>query len=113
VCERVDELLGERFIVCEPVLMEVLAGARDEAHLRDLRGLLARGTLLSTRSTDFEEAAALYRACRRRGGTVRRVLDCLIAAIAVRASVPVLHNDSDFVTLAQHTALVTEAPAPS
>jgi len=48
VCQRVDELLAEGFVVCEPVRMEVLAGARDERHLNDLRRLLARGTLITT-----------------------------------------------------------------
>ena len=54
--------------MCEPVRMEVLAGARDEQHLSDLRGLLARATLIPTGATDYEEAAALYRICRREGG---------------------------------------------
>lgn len=85
--------------------MEVLAGARDEAHLRQLRGLLARGVTLPTSAGDYESAAALYRACRQRGDTVRRLVDCLIAAVAVREDVPVLHADSDFDVIARHTAL--------
>ena len=63
--------------------MEVLAGARDENHLEGLRRLLARGTSLGVEPTDYEEAAALYRICRRGGETVRRLTDCLIAAIAI------------------------------
>jgi predicted nucleic acid-binding protein len=93
------------FAVCEPVRMEVLAGARDERHLNDLRRLLARGTLLATESTDYEEAAALYRTCRRSGETVRRMIDCLIAAIAIRIGISVLHHDTDFDVLARHTSL--------
>ena len=104
-CARVDHLLGTEFAVCEPVRMEVLAGARDERHLSDLRRLLARGTLLATESTDYEEAAALYRTCRRSGETVRRAIDCLIAAIAIRIGTPVLHHDTDFDVLARHTPL--------
>jgi predicted nucleic acid-binding protein len=61
----------------------VLAGARDERHLSDLRGLLARATLLRTEAIDYEEAAALCRVRRRRGETVRKLIDCLIANIAV------------------------------
>ena len=105
VCQRVDELLAEGFVVCEPVRMEVLAGARDERHLNDLRRLLARGTLITTGPTDYEEAAALYRMCRRNGETVRRMIDCLIASIAIRSGTPVLHADSDFDLLARHTPL--------
>jgi len=106
-CNRVDELLGTEIAVCDPVWMEVLAGARDDRHLTDLRGLLAGGTLLATESVDYEEAAALYRICRRRGETPRKLIDCLIAAIAIRSDVPILHADSDFEVLARHTALRT------
>lgn len=104
-CNEVDRLLATELAICDPVRMEVLAGARDEAHLRQLRGLLARGVTLPTGAEDYESAAALYRSCRRRGDTVRRLVDCLIAAVAVREDVPVLHADSDFDVIARHTAL--------
>ena len=80
-------------------------GARDESHLLSLRRLLARATVLPTRATDYEDAAALYRRCRRQGGTVRKSIDCLIASVAVRAGVSILHNDGDFEVLARHTEL--------
>jgi predicted nucleic acid-binding protein len=90
--------------------MEILAGARDDKHLNDLRRLLAGATLLVTESIDYEEAASLYRVCRRGGETVRKLIDCLIATIAIRADVPILHNDSDFEILGRHTALSISRP---
>lgn len=51
--------------------MEVLAGARDEQHLRQLRRLLACALVIQTGPIHYEGAAALYRACRREGETVR------------------------------------------
>ena len=110
VCERVDALLGEETATCHPIRMELLAGALNEPHLRDLRGLLARGTLIPTEPTDYEDGAALYRSCRRRGDTVRKLMDCLIAATAIRAAVPILHADTDFDVLARHTPLMVERP---
>lgn len=104
-CDAVDRLIGAEFAVCDPVRMEVLAGARDDLHLRQLRGLLARGLTLPTTPADFEDAAALYRTCRRGGGTVRKLVDCLIAAVAIGHGVAVLHADGDFDTLAKHTPL--------
>ena len=62
-------------------------------------------TLLPTGPADYDEAAALYRVCRREGATVRKLIDCLIGSIAIRASAPVLHNDDDFEVLARHTGL--------
>lgn len=110
VCARVDELLEAEIATCHPIRMEVLAGARDERHLAELRGLLARAVLIPTGPTDYEDAAALYRACRRAGETVRKLIDCLIAATAVRAGIAVLHADSDFDRLARLTRLRSDAP---
>lgn len=104
-CVRLDELLAGEIATCHPVRMEVLAGARDERHLRDLRGLLARATTIETLPTDYEGAAMLFRSCRRRGETVRRLIDCLIAAHAIRNRLPLLHADADFDVLARHTGL--------
>ena len=104
-CVRVDEVLGGEVAICEAIRMEVLAGGRDGPHMEGLRRLLARAVMISIEPGDFDHAATLYRECRRRGETVRKLIDCLIAAVAIRAGVPVLHNDSDYETLARHTAL--------
>ena len=37
-------------------------------------------------------------------------MDCLIAAVAIRAGIPVLHNDKDFDVLARHTDLQIDCP---
>jgi predicted nucleic acid-binding protein len=63
-----------------------------------------------TEPIDYEEAAALYRVCRRSGTTVRKLIDCLIASVAIRADSPILHADADFEVLARHTALRIERP---
>lgn len=105
VCIAVDELLGADLAICDAISMEVLAGARDEQHLAQLRGLLARATLVSIIAEDYDRAAALHRTCRRSGETVRKLIDCLIAAVAIRSHAPVLHADADFAVLARHTAL--------
>jgi predicted nucleic acid-binding protein len=105
VCDRVEELLEDQVATCHPVRMEVLAGARDERHLTRLRGLLARAVLLPTPPAHYETAAALHRACRHQGLTVRKLIDCLIAAHAIDAGIELLHDDADFEFLARATAL--------
>ena len=105
VCYAVDGLLSEEIAVCDAVRMEVLAGARDESHLVSLRRLLARAAAIPTLASDYEDAAALYRRCRRQGETVRKLIDCLIASTAIRAGLPILHKDTDFDVLARHTEL--------
>lgn len=93
----------------EPVIMELLAGARTTAEQSRLRARLMALPRLAVRGlVDFESAADLYRTCRGRGATVRRLIDCLIAAVAIREKATVLHNDRDFEVLARHTRLRTE-----
>ena len=104
-CERVELLLAGEIAICDPVRMEVLAGARDEHHLLGLRRLLARAAVIPTLPRDYDEAAVLYRRCRLEGETVRKLIDCLIASVAIRADLPIIHRDADFDVLARHTAL--------
>ncbi|MXZ29979.1 MAG: PIN domain nuclease [Acidimicrobiia bacterium] len=107
VCTRVEELLDADIAICDAIRMEVLAGARDEMHLQSLRRLLARAVTLPTLPDDYDHAALLYRACRSGGETVRKLIDCLIAATALRNGTPVLHADRDFDVLARHSQLET------
>jgi predicted nucleic acid-binding protein len=95
------------------VVLELLSGARDEAQAEALRRLLGRCRFLPLEEpSDYEAGAAVYRACRRAGTTVRRLPDCLIAAVAIRTGCPLLHQDADFDGIALHTPLATEGAAP-
>lgn len=85
--------------------MEILAGARNDAEAVVLKAFLSQLSMMQIQSGDYDTAAALYRSCRRQGETVRKLLDCLIAAVAIRAEIAVLHNDRDFDVLARHTEL--------
>ncbi len=87
--------------VTEPVVMEVLAGARDEERADDLLRLLLRFDLRHVEAaSDFEAAAAVYRRCRRAGITPRGLIDCLIAAVAFRCGDTLLSHDVDLARVA-------------
>lgn len=82
--------------VTEPVVMEVLAGARSDARERDLRRLLLRHHLHPLDpAADFEAAARIYWTCRQRGVTPRGLTDCLVAAVAWRYDADLLAQDVD------------------
>lgn len=52
----------------EPIVMELLAGARNDAEMTRLRARLLALPRLSVRGlVDFEAASELYRTCRKRG----------------------------------------------
>jgi len=94
-------------VTCLPVVQEVLRGFRDETAWRIAReAMLAMPCVESPLpQAHFEEAAALYRAARRAGFTVRSGVDCLIAACAIRHGLTVLHADRDFPALAKVSPL--------
>lgn len=103
VANEVDRVLSAHMTTCDAVVMELTAGARSESDLQSIKSLLAMGHNESVTSVDFEIAATLYRTARRSGVTVRSMLDCVIAAVAVRLGIPILHNDRDFDALASCT----------
>ena len=92
--------------VTEPVIMELLAGARSKRELRTARArLLALPMLRVDDLVTYERASAVRRACRVAGEPVRNSIDCLIAAVAIREDASVLHADRDFDAIARHTDL--------
>ena len=96
----------DQLATTDVVLMEVLAGARDDGHRDRLRALLMRCQVVPIAGPrDYEDAADIYRACRQAGHTVRALTDCLIASVAMRAGLSVLHADRDFNTIAGHASL--------
>ncbi len=100
---RLHELIEkqEALAVTEPVMMEVLAGARDDRREDDLRRLLERFQLLRFEAiADFDGAIRIYRRCRAAGVTPRGMLDCMIAAVALRQGATLLAHDADMDRLA-------------
>lgn len=92
---------GGEIAVTEPVVMELLAGARDDSRERDLRRLLARFALLRFDSiTDFDGAVHIYRSCRARAVTPRGLVDCMIASVAMRTGATLLAHDRDLAKIA-------------
>lgn len=97
---------GRHVATPAPAAMELLAGCRSEGAAAKLARLLARFEVLDTAGlADFEDAALIQRICRRRGSTVRSMVDCLVAAAALRTGRPVLAQDRDFATIAQYAGL--------
>jgi hypothetical protein len=92
--------------VTEPILMEVLAGARNPDSWSRLRRLLTSFSWTPVDSvTDFEAAAEIYRDCRSQGVTPRGLIDCMIVAVALRTNASVLTADKDFAQIATVLAL--------
>lgn len=87
--------------VTEPVIMELLGGARDTKNFGRIERLIDAMPLYSVDpAVDFGEAGALYRYLREKGMTIRSQVDCLIAATAWRRDATIVHADRDFDVIA-------------
>jgi predicted nucleic acid-binding protein len=108
VDRRMDQLINgdADLATTDVVVMELLAGATKDEQLTQLRRMLLPFEHLPVDPLDdFETAADLYRQCRRGGETVRTLLDCLVAAVALRTGAAVLHQDRDFDVIARQSPL--------
>jgi hypothetical protein len=99
--------------VTEPVVLEVLAGARDDRREDDLRRLLGRFEILNFDPVvDFDGAVRIYRRCRGAGITPRGMLDCMIAAVTWRHGATLLAEDADMDRVARVIDIKLDAKGP-
>lgn len=101
---RLTNLIADEgpLAVTDPVVMEVLAGARTDQREADLRRLLLRFDLLRfDAAADFHGAARIYRRCRRAGVTPRGLIDCMIASVTLRTDAVLLAHDVDMDRVAE------------
>ena len=84
------------------ILEEILRGLRSDSHFRRIRDLLLSDfTYLEMKQSLFLRSAAIYRALRKKGKTIRSPADCLIAACAIEETASLLADDADFRTIAE------------
>lgn len=96
---------GEDICVCGVILTEVLQGIREDKAYRQTLSLFDAFIFLPMNRLTFQKAAELYRSLRRKGITVRKPIDCMIAAVAIQHDIPVLHSDRDFDPIEKHCRL--------
>lgn len=102
---------GEPLALTDLIYCEVLQGILDESNFRRVRIILRTYPVLRMRGLDtFEHAALIYRDCRRRGFTIRKTADCLIAATCLEAGAELYHNDRDFEAIAKVRDLKIYSP---
>ena len=91
--------------LCGVILAEVLQGIRSDSEYRRTREYFEPLLFLPMNRPTFVQAADLYRSLRKKGITVRKPVDCMIASVAIEHDLPLLHNDRDFDLIAKHSKL--------
>ncbi len=105
----------EEISICELILTEILQGIKSDREFRNVKGyLLEFPVFRPTGIETYIRAAQIYRKCRKKGKTVRKTVDCIIAAICMENNLSILHRDNDFNIIAQCTSLnILKADAPT
>ncbi|PPD50217.1 MAG: VapC toxin family PIN domain ribonuclease [Methylobacter sp.] len=97
----------EEVAICDVILMELLQGIRDENQYSLTKEYLLDLPCLPINQSTYLAAAQIYRNLRSRGITIRKSIDCVIAAVALENHCKLLHHDRDFDFIAQHFPLET------
>lgn len=88
------------------ILAEILQGIPSDSEFGRLRKALSSFRMVQAASGEtYVEAAKLYRAGRKRGVTIRSLVDCLIAAIAMEHGAVILHQDRDYERISEYAPL--------
>lgn len=105
--ELLDRLLGvEEVAIADLILAEVLQGFVHERDFRRAQQILAALTPVELGGAAMAlQSARNHRSLRRRGVTVRKTIDTLIATWCIATGTPLLHDDRDFDAFARHLGM--------
>jgi len=96
--ERLDKLLGsEPLFIGDLILAEVLQGFSDQREFEQAKTMLMSLTVIDICGEHIAiRTAEHFRTLRRRGVTVRKTIDTVIATRCIEDGYELLHNDRDF-----------------
>ncbi len=102
-----DSLLGrEAVVVGDIILTEVLQGFREDRDVNKARELLDYLLFRPMLGRELaSKSAENYRHLRKRGVTVPKTIDVMIATFCIENNLPLLHSDKDFESMARHLRL--------
>ena len=92
--------------LCPIIYQEVLQGIKEEKTFQQIKYILQHYNMINLDlMVVTNRAVDLYRRLRKKGITIRKSVDCLIASYAIITGVPILHNDKDFSNIAKESKL--------
>lgn len=104
---KLQELIEseEDISLCGVIMTEILQGIRSDTDFFKTKEYLDDLIFLPMRHGTFIRAAEIYRFLRKKGVTIRKPVDCMIASVAIEYDMHLLHNDRDFKYIAKHSKL--------
>jgi predicted nucleic acid-binding protein len=102
----VEKTLTNEVVLLPVIIQEILQGIKDDAQFEKVKDNLKGFIVIDSNPTESViEAAGIYRNLRKKGLTVRKPNDCLIAFYAIKNNLSLVHKDSDFEIIASCTDL--------
>ena len=96
----------EDISITEIILTEILQGIKEDRDFQMTKEYLLEFPIHRPKGIEiYLNAARIYRDCRKKGKTVRKTVDCIIAAICMENNLTLLHKDSDFELIEACTGL--------
>jgi predicted nucleic acid-binding protein len=96
----------EPLLVGDLILLEILQGARDDAHTTRIQRSLRRYAIVPLLDGDLASRAAWnYRRLRELGITIRKTADIIIGTFCIEHRHTLLHDDRDFAPMEEHLGL--------
>ncbi len=104
---KLDALLGiEPLAIGDLILTEVLQGFRADADFAQAKALLLSLTVFDMLGVENAiRSAEHYRALRKRGFTIRKTVDVMIATFCIREGHSLLFSDKDFIPFVEQFGL--------
>ena len=108
--ERLKEKIANRESVAytEMILLEILTGLELREDREKVEKNFQTNVLLSSKRSTTMLAAEIYQEMRRKGKTIRSIVDCMISAVAIETGATILHKDRDFDYISEYYPVVTE-----
>jgi predicted nucleic acid-binding protein len=102
-----DSLLGSELIVIgDLILTEVLQGFQQDRDFNKAKKLLSALIFRQMLGRQLAiKSAENYRVLRKKGVTVRKTIDVIIATFCIANNLPLLHSDRDFRPMEKHLNL--------
>jgi predicted nucleic acid-binding protein len=99
-------LQENNIFICPGIYQEVLQGVRNDKAFREIKDILLNAIMLNNEILYItEHAIDLYRFLRKKGVTIRKPYDCLIASYAIINDLYLFHNDTDFDRIEEYSQL--------
>lgn len=109
--QHLKDLIGQdELLLGDLILAEILQGVRDPDVFRVEAAFAAYRIVPLVGEQIARQSARNYRQLRKKGITVRKTIDCLIATWCIQNRVPLLHADHDFAPFVQ-LGLAEAAPS--